>query len=75
MQVTRKSLITGIERTMEIDITPEDLLKYERGEMLIQDIFPHITPNEREFIMTGIIEAEWDEYMKEEDYEGEENEE
>ena len=58
MNVTRTSQATGITREMELDITDEQILKYEAGE-LIQKAFPNLTPAEREFIMTGITEDEW----------------
>jgi len=58
MKVTRTSQATGITREMELDITDEQILKYEAGE-LIQKAFPNLTPAEREFIMTGITEDEW----------------
>jgi len=58
MKVTRTSQATGITREVELDITDEQILKYEAGE-LIQNAFPNLTPAEREFIMTGITEDEW----------------
>jgi hypothetical protein len=58
MKITRTSQATGITRDMELDITDEQILKYEAGE-LIQKAFPNLTPAEREFIMTGITEDEW----------------
>ena len=58
MKITRTSQATGITREMELDITDEQILKYEEGE-LIQKAFPNLTPAEREFIMTGITEDEW----------------
>jgi hypothetical protein len=61
MQVTRKSIITGIVRTKEIDITPEVLQRYEEGIETIQSLAPHLSENDREFIMTGMTEEEWNE--------------
>ena len=58
MKITRTSQATGITRDMELDITDEQILKYESGES-IQKAFPNLTPSEREFIMTGITEDEW----------------
>ena len=58
MKITRTSQATGITREMELDITDEQILKYEAGE-LIQNAFPNLTPAEREFIITGITEDEW----------------
>lgn len=67
MQVTRKSIITGIERVKDIDITPEALAKWEEGQVLIQEIAGHLTPDEREFIMTGIVQEEWEEYVQDDE--------
>lgn len=67
MKIKKKSKLTGIVREMDIDVTQEQLDAYERREGLIQDIFPHITPDEREFLMTGITPSEWEEYMAPED--------
>ena len=58
MKVTRTSQATGITREMELNITDEQIMKYEKGA-LIQDAFPNLTPSEREFLMTGITEDEW----------------
>ncbi len=61
LTVTRKSMVSGVERSMELDIAQEDLDRWEKGEGLIQEIFPGLTPDQREFIMTGITSEEWDE--------------
>lgn len=66
MLVTRKSIVSGKVRTKDLPIEKEDLESYERGEGLIQDIFPNLTPDQREFIQTGITEDEWDSLFKEE---------
>jgi hypothetical protein len=58
MKVTRKSQASGETRTMDLDITPQQLLDYEKG-MKIQYAFPNLTTAEREFFMTGITEEEW----------------
>jgi hypothetical protein len=63
MKVTRTSIITGITRTVDLPITFDQLLRYEKGELL-QNVFPDLTPNQREFIKTGITENEWDETFK-----------
>lgn len=66
ISVTRKSLASGVVRTLELDISAEDLAKWEKGEGLIQNLFPNLTPDEREFIMTGVTKEEWDDAFKEE---------
>ena len=53
MKLQRKHPFTGDFNTMELDITQEQLNSWMDGE-LVQNVFPHLTPDEREFIMTGI---------------------
>lgn len=60
MEITRTSILTGIKRTLEISCTEEQLSSWERGDDLIQNLMPNLNPNEREFIMTGITEEEWE---------------
>jgi len=59
MKITRVSQVSGIERTMDIDVTQEQLDLWEAGEF-IQWVMPNLTTAEREFIMTGITSEEWD---------------
>jgi hypothetical protein len=67
MQITRTSIFTGIKRTLEIDVTEEQIQAWRSGSDLIQTIMPHLTPDEREFLMTGTTSEEWDENMGEEE--------
>lgn len=60
MEITRTSKLSGVTRTLDLNITQEQLLSYERG-LNIQHAFPDLTPAEREFFMTGITEEEWKE--------------
>lgn len=62
MKITRESMFSGIKRTMELDVTQEQLKNWEDG-MLIQNAMPNLTDDEREFIMTGVTTDEWDEYF------------
>jgi hypothetical protein len=59
MKITRKSPLTGITRTKEIDVTVAQILAWEEGE-LIQDAMPHLSADDREFVKTGITGEEWD---------------
>lgn len=61
MKVTRISMASGKQRTWDLDITPEQIDRYNNGA-LVQDAFPNLTASEREFILTGMTDAEWD-YM------------
>lgn len=42
-----------------IDVTEEQLYKINNKTDLIQRIVPHLPPAEREFLMTGITDEEW----------------
>ncbi len=60
MNITRTSKWSGITRSMDLDITQAQLDKFNRGA-LVQQAFPHLSDSEREFILTGMTDAEWDE--------------
>ena len=59
MKITRTSPFTGKVNTMDIAVTEDQLARWEGGE-LIQRAMPNLSPSEREFIMTGITNDEWD---------------
>ena len=62
MNVTKRSQLTGVEHTMNIDITESELIRIENrresGE-LIQNIVPNLSMSDREFLMTGVTNEEW----------------
>jgi hypothetical protein len=65
MLITRKSLISGNINTMSLPITEEQYNAWEQGT-LVQVAMPHLTPDEREFVMSGITPTEWAETFGEE---------
>ncbi len=70
MKITRTSQATGIERTMEIKVTQEQLNAWEDGT-LIQDAMPELNEDEREFLISGMTPQEWEhifERNQEEEY-------
>ena len=66
MQITRRSIITGIERTLDIQIAEDDYEKWNNGA-LIQNAAPYLSESDREFIMTGITTEEWELYLEPDD--------
>lgn len=58
MLVKMTSPFSGKDNVMSLNITPEQIERWRAGE-LIQNVFPHLTPDEREFLMTGITPDEW----------------
>ena len=66
MIVERKSTISGKVHQMDLPITAEQIVAYQKGT-LIQHAFPNLTPDQREFFMTGITAEEWDAAFGEEE--------
>jgi hypothetical protein len=64
MKIVRTSPFSGQVNEREINVTPTQLANWKNGT-LIQNAMPHLTPDEREFLMTGITAEEWDETFKE----------
>jgi hypothetical protein len=58
MKVTRKSPLTDVETTLDIDITQDQMDYWESGA-LIQDAMPNLTPDEREFLISGMTKDDW----------------
>lgn len=61
MNITRISGLTGHTHTRNIDTTPEQLAAWVNGA-LIQNAMPHLSPDDREFLMTGVTPEEWMEF-------------
>lgn len=66
MKITRKSIVSGITRTRDLQITEDQLTAYMKGA-LIQDAMPNLTNDEREFFITGIVQDEWEDLFSEEE--------
>ncbi len=58
MIITRKSMLSGTVYTKDLDVAQEQLVAWEEGALL-QDAFPHLSADDREFIKTGISAQEW----------------
>lgn len=61
MLITRVSILSSIVRTRDIDVTDAQLAEYYVKERPAQEAFSNLSASDREFIMTGIIDSEWDE--------------
>ena len=66
MNITRTSVVSNITRTIDLPITEEQLRAYQNG-MHVQNAFPDLDVDQREFIITGITAEEWDATFGEED--------
>ena len=54
MNVTKRSIITGMNCTIELDVTAQQLRSFENREENIETIFPNLTQPEKDFINPGI---------------------
>lgn len=63
MLVKMRSPFTQQENTMEIDITPTQLAEWRGGSGLIQDEFPNLSAEQREFLISGITPEDWKQMM------------
>lgn len=64
--------LDGEERSMVLGCSEAEWLrgnlKFQMGRgALIQDAFPTLTPDEREFLLTGMTADEWDELFSEDE--------
>lgn len=58
MKIKRTDPLTGIVHEMDLPITNQQYGRWQSG-VLIQDAFPNLTPAQREFIKTGIVDWPW----------------
>ena len=66
MLVVRKSILTGIVRTRDLDITEAQFEAWQNGA-LIQDAMPQLSVSDREFLINGVTDEEWRQVFGEED--------
>jgi hypothetical protein len=63
MLITMTSILSGKTTTKDINVEPEQVKAWQNG-MLIQDAMPELSASDREFIMSGITQEEWDGIFK-----------
>ena len=66
MLVVRKSILTGIVRKRDLDITEAQFEAWQNGA-LIQDAMPQLSVSDREFLINGVTDEEWRQTFGEED--------
>lgn len=60
MRIVRTSMFTGKLHIKELPVTEAEIARWQGGE-LIQNVWPHLSPSDREFIKTGVTKEEWNE--------------
>lgn len=53
MKITKRHPFKGTELTLDLPITEAQLVSFQKG-MVAQRAFPHLTADQREFIISGI---------------------
>ena len=66
MLIAKTSSLSSKTHEMEIDVSDKQIALWMEGA-LIQDVMPNLSPDEREFLMTGITPAEWNEMFAQSD--------
>ena len=66
MFITKKSPISGNFNTLDLPVTEAQFAAWRAGAY-IQDAFPHLSADHREFILSGITPQEWDDIFGEEE--------
>jgi hypothetical protein len=57
MLIRVQNRLTGKVNEMDLEVTEEQIRRFENGEF-VQNVFPHLTPTEREFLLTGMTVEE-----------------
>jgi hypothetical protein len=63
VKITRRSAFTGTLHTREIAVTGEQLDRLARTGEPIQVVLPHLSRDDREFLLTGATPEEWAAYL------------
>lgn len=67
LRVKRKSDFSGKDNQMDLPITEDHLRQWLTTTNLIQHVMPHLSSEQREFLISGCSPEEWAELVKEED--------
>lgn len=63
MKITRESPLTGKTTTLELDVTPDEYHAWRTGT-LIQNAMPRLNDDEREFILSGCLPGEFEQFVE-----------
>ena len=60
-EFVRKNIFTGEVNSMVFDVSPLQLSMYE-NRVNVQDAFPQLSVDEREFLISGVLPEDQDQY-------------
>jgi len=58
MLIKRQSILSGKVHEMDVNVTEDQFNLWQSG-VLIQNAMPHLSADEREFMISGITVEEW----------------
>ena len=62
MMIQRYCMIIGKVQQMDLPITEEQLRWWKQGA-LVQDVFPHLSSDQREFLLSGLLPGQFEEIL------------
>ncbi len=65
MLITKESKLSGTIVTKDIMVTQEQVDAWTGG-LMVQDARPHVSAEDREFLMTGVTPEEWNDLFPDE---------
>jgi len=60
MLVYRTNIVSGKVNVMSLPVTQKQLDIYENTNTLVQDVFPDLSVDEREFLISGFMPGEFE---------------
>ena len=66
VRVHKQSVFTGKHHSMVLPTRQGELEYWEDSMSLVQDVFPHFTSEQREFLISGCTPEEWNKLFSEE---------
>jgi hypothetical protein len=60
MKIGMTSPRTGKLNVMDLPVTEDQLTRWRVGRELIQNVMPHLTSEQREFLLTGYTPEDWE---------------
>jgi hypothetical protein len=63
MLIEKVSILTGRKNVMDIEVTKNQYSQWEKSKIPIQKVFPELSIEEREFLISGITPEEWINYI------------
>ena len=60
MLITKISPVSGKEVSLDIPMTIDQYKQYINGSGFVQNIFPELSADQREFLISGCTKSDWD---------------